>query len=258
MKHTWMVLLLFSLALALAASGPLPEGVHDFAADQCGRCHRDAENRPGELKPVPSSLCTDCHAEAGRDLSHPVDVVPEKAIPGDMPLVAGRLVCITCHVVHPVTVRNRRLNDSLLRRPGRGAVFCASCHGIDEKGHLVFERIHRGSYKVSDRGTSLDAYTLQCIECHDRRINDPGDTLGAGRWRHGGASRLNHPVGISLDRVAGQNPRQYKRAVTLPPEIRLFDGKIGCGTCHNAYSREKNLLVMRNTGSRLCLACHIK
>ena len=69
---------------------------------------------------------------------------------------------------------------------------------------------------------------------------------------------LNHPVGVSLDRVAVKKPREFNLPQTLPKEIRLFNGKIGCGTCHNAFSNEKSMLVMNNYRSRLCLKCHNK
>jgi predicted CXXCH cytochrome family protein len=36
----------------------------------------------------------------------------------------------------------------------------------------------------------------------------------------------------------------------------LFDGNLGCGSCHSAYSKEPHLLVMNNRGSKLCLSCH--
>jgi len=39
-------------------------------------------------------------------------------------------------------------------------------------------------------------------------------------------------------------------------EIRLFEGRIGCGTCHDPFSKLPKQLVMSNKGSRICLACH--
>jgi len=257
MRPGWIVLLLVSVGIALTAYSQI-RGPHDFAESDCNKCHWDVEKKAGDLKPVLSSICAGCHAEARQKLSHPVDVKPETVMPADMPLVDGKLSCLTCHYVHPFSIKYKPFSYFLLRRPGRGAAFCIACHGIDEKGHIIYENVHQGSYKVTDRSTSLDAYTLQCIECHDKRINNPGDSLGAGSWQHFGASGLNHPVGVSLDRIAGRKPREYNPEVALLQEIRLFDGKLGCGTCHNAYSKEKNLLVVNNYKSRLCLACHIK
>ena len=133
-------------------------------------------------------------------------------------------------------------------------LFCSACHGFDEKGHILFENSHQGSYQVTDRNGTLDEYTLQCVECHDRHLKNP---VGAGSWRHFSA-RLNHPVGVSYMNVSAKMPGQYNPSVTLPKEIRLFNGKIGCGTCHNIYSKERYKLSMNNVGSRLCMECHIK
>jgi len=55
-----------------------------------------------------------------------------------------------------------------------------------------------------------------------------------------------------------KKPRQFTAPYDLPRELRLYDGKIGCGTCHNAFSKEKSMLVINNRRSRLCLECHIK
>ncbi|NNK62673.1 MAG: hypothetical protein HKO98_05620 [Gemmatimonadetes bacterium] len=42
----------------------------------------------------------------------------------------------------------------------------------------------------------------------------------------------------------------------VDPRIRLFDGNLGCGSCHSVYAGEPGLLVMRNERSRLCTSCH--
>jgi predicted CXXCH cytochrome family protein len=44
----------------------------------------------------------------------------------------------------------------------------------------------------------------------------------------------------------------------LRKEVKLYEGKIGCGSCHNIYSKEKYMLVISNDSSVLCLECHLK
>jgi predicted CXXCH cytochrome family protein len=51
---------------------------------------------------------------------------------------------------------------------------------------------------------------------------------------------------------------EYRPAGMLDKNISLFDGKVGCGTCHNIYSQIRNLLVLDNARSKLCLECHLK
>lgn len=129
-----------------------------------------------------SSICKICHKEIVEKLSHVVNVVPEGAFPADMPLVKGKLSCIICHYVHPFSIGYQQMGYALLRRPGKGPAFCSACHRIDVKDHIVFENVHWGTYQATDLNGSLDPYGLQCIVCHDKYLNDPGSSLGAGNW----------------------------------------------------------------------------
>ena len=255
MKYGWIVFFLISVGVVLTAYS-IGKEPHEFAENECILCHVDVLKDPGSLKPMLSSICESCHPGTKQKLSHPVDISPVSSVPADMPLVDGELSCITCHFAHPFSISNKKSSYFLLRRPGKGAPFCSACHRIDEKGHIVFENVHLGSYQVTDLNTSLDSYTLQCVECHDSYLDNPGRSLGAGNWQHFARSRLNHPIGVSHVQIAIRKPRKFNPPGALPKEIRLFDGKIGCGTCHNAYSKEKHMLVMNNWRSRLCLECH--
>jgi predicted CXXCH cytochrome family protein len=65
-------------------------------------------------------------------------------------------------------------------------------------------------------------------------------------------------VGADYREEALRFPHRYAPAEALAPEIRLFGGKIGCGTCHNGFSKEKGLLVIANQRSMLCMECHMR
>ncbi|MGE5609531.1 MAG: hypothetical protein ACM359_09780, partial [Bacillota bacterium] len=101
---------------------------------------------------------------------------------------------------------------------------------------------------------AVDSETSTCLSCHDGMMAT-GVTLGNDPGPRDHAS--NHPVGI-LYRTAGRPPgaAMLNAASTLDPRIRLFDQRIGCGSCHSLYSKEESLLVMSNFHSRLCLSCH--
>jgi predicted CXXCH cytochrome family protein len=43
----------------------------------------------------------------------------------------------------------------------------------------------------------------------------------------------------------------------MDPRIWLFEGRVGCGSCHSPFAGGEALLVMSNVGSRLCLSCHV-
>ena len=264
MRYRLVVFIFLSMVLISKTYGSTAELFHGslkephrFSKRECGLCHVDADIDPSSLKTMFNSKCVSCHTELKESISHPVDISPNISIPGDMPLANGKLGCITCHFFHPFSDKYKNRSGNLLRRTGKGAVFCAACHRIKKKGHVVFENIHQDSHRLSARNSRIDNYTLQCVECHDRYLDRSfGSVTGGRRSRFNELS--NHPVGVSLDRVAVKKPRKFNPPRTLPKEIRLFNEKIGCGTCHNAFSNEKSMLVMNNWRSRLCLKCHIK
>ena len=264
MRHWFVAFIIFSIGLISAGYGSPAEfyqtsliDPHPFFRNDCEMCHVDADNDPGALKLMSNSRCVGCHTDLEKAQPHPVDIFPNMLVPDDMPLVNGKLGCITCHFFHPFSDRHKNRSGNLLRRPGKGDFFCGACHRIDVKGHVVFENIHRDSECLSTISSSLDTYTLQCVECHDRYLDKSFGTDAAG-----GPSRFNrrsnHPVGVSYEQISARNPLKFNHSYSLPRTIRLFNGKIGCGTCHNAFSKEKSMLVMNNWRSQLCLKCHIK
>ncbi|MFQ5328996.1 MAG: hypothetical protein ACE5D4_03285 [Thermodesulfobacteriota bacterium] len=98
-------------------------------------------------------------------------------------------------------------------------------------------------------GAPLDSESTRCLSCHNDSV--PYDTAD------------HHPVGVA-----------YSKAATLNPSIQLFNGRVGCATCHVPYSKADHqtlterrsaipsipdpLLIMDNRRSELCQACHNK
>ena len=112
----------------------------------------------------------------------------------------------------------------------------------------------------------VDAASVQCFECHQDSVtvNEPL------RICHQGD--CDHLIGASYAALSSKN-RGLTPSERLDPAIKLTDGKIGCLTCHVPYSEADHeavaaarvegaqpdpMLVMDNTGSRLCVACHKK
>jgi len=232
---------------------------HQFSERDCSICHIDAENSPDAIKSDVTYSCEICHADHTAAQSHPTDVNPTVAIPNDMPLLKGKITCLTCHYAHAADKNPfRRKNHYFLRRPIRGILFCSSCHKIDERRHIVFGNVHKGVYEETDSNTRIDQMTLECIECHDRQMTqEQSQKLGAGRWTHFG-QEFNHPIGAVYKDFANKYMNKFRPEMTLRKEVKLFNGKIGCGTCHNVYSKEKGMLIMSNLGGNLCTECHVK
>ncbi len=259
-----ILVLLLTLTFVWALQNRKP---HDFD-NKCYDCHVGMRD-PTVLTRNADYLCLTCHPEQTR-VSHPTGIVPKRKIPPSFPLYNGKIQCITCHLAHKTYDENDikgKGNDSnpyLLRYSTAGKVFCFRCHfgGPDDftvsttDAHaLGFERAHE-SHKRSLKGI-IDDDSRECLSCHDGTISrDANVTVAGATWEHARGIGVSHPIGVEYDKAYFRNPRMFHRASSLDRRIKLLNGKIGCQTCHNHFSKNPHLLVMDNTRSRLCLQCH--
>jgi predicted CXXCH cytochrome family protein len=90
--------------------------------------------------------------------------------------------------------------------------------------------------------------------CHDGSLarEAGGMRMGSGFFELGQA-QPEHPVPVQYRETRESH---LKPAAALDSRIHLFNGQVGCTSCHSPFSREKGLLVMSNQKSRLCVACH--
>lgn len=246
------------LALLVVVAYTLREEPHKFTEYECMRCHMDVENDPSALVSPVETLCAKCHRKGLKAASHPINVRPEiTRVPLDMPLSMGLLTCNTCHNVHADRFTGFGEKSYYLRRPYGGREFCISCHEDNPipSGHKrTLDIAHMGrKFRVTDENQPLDGLSLGCIGCHDGTVAGNVDyVVGAGSWRHIEGS---HPIGVDY------NESRMKAGGLAPlsrvdKRIRLFDGRLGCGTCHDPYSGLPGQLVMENVKSRLCTQCH--
>jgi len=272
LKKTYLaVVLLIVFSVCLVYSG-LRNNAHDFSDDQCADCHAGTpvKGKRETLRMTASveTLCRRCHKKSEDALSHPVEMAPvSMVLPADLPLSwEGKLTCATCHDIHASPQPGFDGRWYYLRRTVIGQAFCEACHG---KNAIVPEEggSHAGSLGVAhmkfEEGTSgrIDKVSLACISCHDGNLATKTE-IKTGTWRHGSALSAGydpqgtHPIGVSYRRAV-------KRGGLVPlerlnPKIRLVNGKVGCTSCHDIYSKLPNMLVISNQGSRLCLECHDK
>lgn len=258
---------IFFLASALAGAVALYSSqwtsYHDFGG-RCLECHL-REPAPGEVPRAFSkdvtNMCVGCHA-AELELSHPVDVRPSMQVPANLPVDwKGDITCVTCHPVHKDGHGPFRLRT---RASGEG--FCILCHSdIESEIHKIsIGSAHvTGSasmkYTPAGLGDMLDELSLRCMACHDALTGE--DALvetGGALFHNRTVTGLSHPVGVSYIEARRKYKGAYKPVDKLPPAIKLFGGSVGCGSCHNPYSKLHNELVMSNEGSAMCLACHNK
>lgn len=207
-----------------------------------------------------SSDCASCH-QFDRGMSHPVNIRPSMAVPASLPLENGLITCMTCHAPDS---DHGAAKSAVGVRPGDSAAsHCMQCHKAEspltrsvhatalKRAHLP---VSKGSQGRHGTPGNLDSDSRQCLECHDGAA---GMEAGSHQLRLGAMdTATDHPIGVPMLATERTKDGDFKLARHLEPHIRLFDGNIGCGTCHTPYSPEPSLLVMSNRGSRLCLSCH--
>jgi predicted CXXCH cytochrome family protein len=134
-----------------------------------------------------------------------------------------------------------------------------------DRAHTVWTRSAFGSDKISSHAARPSTLarldedgSRSCISCHDGTV--ASDATGPSSSQVGmGFRNSGHPFGVAYSVPAGTGFRgdwNLRPAQTLNSNIRIFNGQVGCQSCHSLYSTQKNLLVMSNDSSRLCQSCH--
>jgi|Deesub1362B_J571_1020462.scaffolds.fasta_scaffold00310_23 predicted CXXCH cytochrome family protein len=249
---------------------PLTKDYPHTRDGECNRCHLNEPIKEVEGKKMLfvkdiDNLCEDCH-QLSRATSHPTGIIPSMEIPKDFSLDwMNRLTCATCHDIHQEKEKNPY--QYLLRRPIAGRPFCISCHRElprEEKfseHKLAIGLAHlEPKYYIIDNRTPIDSLSRKCLSCHDGTIGKMANNIivGAGKWQHGPSIGISHPIGVDYRLAYSQNIEELNPPESLNPAIKFFDGKVGCCSCHNPFSKHPNYLVMSNRGSALCLECHRK
>jgi predicted CXXCH cytochrome family protein len=164
----------------------------------------------------------------------------------------GGQICLPCHAPHnnqnqpgellwnhDMTIQSYVLYDSptfdaVPGQPAGVSKFCLSCH---------------------DGTVALDAYTNHPATTNTIDVVYPGTTANLGT-----VLGNDHPISFPYDEDLYTKDGGLWLPSSLPPEIRLFDGKLECATCHDVHNKYAlpALLNMSNEGSALCLTCHNK
>ncbi len=261
---TLVIILLLAVVVCCLEKNP-----HDFAESQCVLCHQGDPATPFSLvSGNPSRACASCHPDIfSTGFIHPVDVVPNKVrVAADFPLSRNNTItCNTCHDVHASAVTGFGEKSYFLRRHERGREFCLSCHSSGEMaGHAQYlgEAHFQSKYVAEGAGSELDPTSKNCISCHDGTFAS-SVSISTGSWEHGsnypgqGLGR-KHPIGVDYEMArAGHGRKTDLRPMAMVDKrINFYDGRLGCGSCHDPYSYHESALVMSNRRSALCFACH--
>lgn len=171
-------------------------------------------------------------------------------------------------------------------------------HGDTTVGVALWNRdINTTGYTMYDSATidmtiaaQPQGVSLACLSCHDGTIafdallNGPGSgDYNGNAWARGwtwtgGRNKMpansaalltqdltnDHPVSVTYDITA--DTAFHSQASVETAGLKFYDNAAGtstdqveCATCHNPHSAEfPPFLRMSNSGSQLCLTCHIK
>lgn len=260
MRNSSLALALLSLVLliggarlyAMLAGGGNPH----LAKADCAGCHAAGKNVTAQqanlLVASQEVLCAKCH-QAAVKVSHPSGFTPKTKPPDSYPLDwKGDLTCSTCHDIHSSS-------PGLMREAKQGKDLCLSCHDL-----RFFQKMRDGgsatmighlSSQAEVHVPTLDGYSRQCMECHERN----GDPKLATRIDRNGvlrhaSSSVNHPIGIDYQKAAAFGG--YRARAVVERKIMLPNGQVGCVSCHLGYSKEHGKLVAATARSALCFECH--
>lgn len=261
MKKKLLVFLLFTGAIIVFVYAVLKKP-HEFSPNECSNCHVDYKKDPKSLTAPVTNMCKNCHTQITLKSSHPADIYPEATtIPPDLPLKNGMIACTTCHNIHGEYQNAFGEKAYFLRRPYTGREFCISCHkqGLSLESHAdTINVAHMGSrFKVTNPSEPLDPISMECISCHGGVVGKAATfEVGSGIWTHDN-QMYTHPIGVNYERSRIENIElRLKPIYLIDKRIKFFDGKVGCGSCHDVYSKGQRSLVMSNKGSKLCTSCH--
>jgi hypothetical protein len=214
-------------AMISVPKGPSPHGV----SGACNTCHVPPPKGsvPDTMTWVggsPDSACGQCHSYAHhQSLLDPV----RTHVPSDMPLVGGRLACVTCHFEHsdagrpPVPSNEYRFRGGPFVRIGE---LCARCHAAQKSTERFSP--HRAYDPVKDRAV--------CMHCHTE-TPDPSKPIGELRVLSKNICLGCHQTDAHAGarEHVGQVPagiRWQSHRAELP---LTEDGSMGCITCHDPH-----------------------
>ncbi|MHC4213545.1 MAG: cytochrome c3 family protein [Planctomycetota bacterium] len=204
-------------------------------------------------------------------LSHPVGITVNNSEAIDLPLDSfSRVTCISCHS-DPKSKQSSDDQERMLH-VRNGDELCSSCHvqmqGMEKnQSHWQFSnRAHLGQIKAGEKQDtspavpfgSLDPESVRCLGCHEEvTATVPGLNETKSQKIARRSHMTDHPIGMEYSRVQSQSKRRFRSSHSKNERIRLFDGKVGCGSCHSLYSDYNNNLVDKDAQKSLCFQCHL-
>ena len=160
-------------------------------------------------------------------------------------------------------------------KPGSLKLHCGTKSFRTCKSYTVYSSSTLAN--IPNPSPPLGTDSTLCLSCHDGTVaGSPGALVAYGQVPMSGQMNASdvfgtslstmHPVSFVLPLVAA--PDLVQSLTANPPTtadttgaVRLINGNIECTSCHNPHVQNidpnnANFLVINNSSSQLCLACH--
>lgn len=241
------------------------ETCHDYQGQEAN-VGLNSDSTGSDVDVNQSCTLSGCH-EYDSVLNHPIDITPTGFVPANLSLdTSERITCLTCHNQETSNTEYDSSEERLLQIPN-GSDLCSSCHSVmpgtlkqrshwqfSSNAHLGTINPNRSSANVEHAGL-LDSESEKCLSCHEEISASIAGTMS--NSQHSNLSVMsNHPIGMNYSSTISHQAARYNSLSGNSQHLRLFDGNMGCGTCHSPYSGMEKDIVQDNRGSRLCFECH--
>ncbi len=196
---------------------------------------------------------------------------------GDPTFGYSSQVCVFCHTPHGASnvaqpLWNRNITDlsafqmygsptidaTIDPLPNAPSLACLSCHdGVSAEGEASAVNPSDTHNIRNEPGSGLvvDNQEPNCNACH----NTGQGIYPRKLWRIGANLMDDHPISITYP-TPDQDPdfNIPPDPVRGWPDVKLFNGKVECPTCHDPHNGQPLFLRKSNEYSQLCFTCHKK
>ncbi len=113
---------------------------------------------------------------------------------------------------------------------------------------------HAKAYTAPQMGNyMIDGISSGCLNCHDGQVGPFARYCLPSQ----GEQCTNHPIGVEYSLASATN-LGLRSLESVSPLISLYEGRVGCASCHSHYSLEKKLLTVEKMQGILSQQCHPK
>ena len=166
----------------------------------------------------------------------------------DLSASTGGEICIACHTPHNA---NTTITDAPLWN-----------HTMTTATYTLYDSPTFNGHVSISQPTGVSKL---CLSCHDGTVAPDAFTGHAGVTTIATAGNLgtnlkkSHPISFTYDAALATADGELKDPGTLPAGW-INNSKFECSSCHDVHNKTgiAKMLHATNTGSALCLTCHLK